>query len=121
MTMKQNNENLEHPILIEALQIISDNFEKLEHKLLERIVNPHDVLNSKQAAKYLGIKLSWLDKLCCLNKITYYKTGKLRYFKISELDKYRLKNIVKSVDDSEQEEHNLSFSKKINHSIRRKY
>ncbi len=118
--MKENKENAELTAE-ETLQFISDKFEKLEQKMLEKLVNPHEILNSKQAAIYLGIKLSWLDKLCSQNKITYYKTGKMRYFKISMLDKYRLKSIVKSIDDSEYEEHNLSFNKKINRFSNRKY
>ncbi|OJX28776.1 MAG: hypothetical protein BGO86_15555 [Chryseobacterium sp. 36-9] len=75
------------------------------------MINPKKTLNSKEAAKYLGIKLSWLDKLCSRNRITFYKTGKLRYFKQDDLDKYLSKDIVKSEDDLDREADEKFFGK----------
>lgn len=117
--MGQKFTNTDRLSALEILKIIAEKFERLEDKILEKIVAPKEILNSKEAARYLGIKLSWLDKLCSNNRIPYHKTGKLRYFKVSELDKYRLKHLVKSIDDLEQEEHVLSFDRK--HGLTSKY
>lgn len=120
--MAQNFTKTENLTALEVLNLIAEKFEQLEQRLLTKIVQPKEVLNSKEASKHLGITMSWLDKLCSNNKIPYHKTGKLRYFKVKELDKYKLKYIVKSVDDLEEEEHDLSFGKKINLSTsKRKY
>lgn len=47
-------------------------------------------LASKDAAKYLHISESTLNKMCFNNEIPYYKkpNGRLRYFLKSDLDAY---------------------------------
>lgn len=120
--MAQKFTNTDNLSAVEILEILVEKFEQLEAKLLHKIVAPKEIVNSKEAAKHLGITMSWLDKLCSNNKIPYHKTGKLRYFKVKELDKYKLKYIVKSFDDFEEEEHDLSFAKKVGISTsKRKY
>lgn len=106
----------------ELLVFIAQKMERLEQLFCQDLILPKDVLSSKEAAKYLGVKLSWLDKLCSSNKIKYHKSGKLRYFKISDLDKHKMKYVVKSVDDLEDEvTSNLSFERKCGLTSKRKY
>lgn len=105
MTAKNNNS--ETDLILELLNQLLKRIELIE----EKIINPKKTLNSKEAAKYLGIKLSWLDKLCSRNLITFYKTGKLRYFKQDDLDKYLSKDIVKSEDDLDREADEKFFGK----------
>ena len=105
MTAKNNNS--ETDLILELLNQLLKRIELIE----EKIINPKKTLNSKEAAKQLGIKLSWLDKLCSRNRITFYKTGKLRYFKQDDLDKYLSKDIVKSEDDLDREADEKFFGK----------
>lgn len=87
----------------ELLVFIAQKLEQLEQIFCQEFILPKKDLSSKEAAKYLGVKLSWLDKLCSANKIRYHKSGKLRYFKISDLDKHKMKYVVNSVDDFDDE------------------
>jgi excisionase family DNA binding protein len=56
------------------------------------------------AAEYLNISKSYLYKLTCKNGIPYYKpNGKKIYFSKSELDKWIMRNPVKSDEQIEEE------------------
>lgn len=120
--MKAQNAQKEQLTNLELLMLIAEKLEQLEQKIHECFIKKKDILNSKEAAKYLGIKMSWLDKLCSQNRIKYHTSGKLRYFRIADLDKHKLRNVVKSVDDLEDEvEHDRSFDKKCGLTSKRKY
>ncbi len=43
-------------------------------------------VNIRQAAEFLGVKISWLYEQVRLGKIPSYKIGAFRRFKLSELD-----------------------------------
>jgi excisionase family DNA binding protein len=109
--MTQDFNNAENGSMLQQFELLVQRFEQLENAILSIVANPQEILNSKEASKYLGIKLSWLDKLCSNKAISFHKTGKLRYFKKTELDKYRLKNIVKSYDELDEEEDEKKFGK----------
>ncbi len=43
-------------------------------------------VNIRQAAEFLGVRISWLYEQVRLGKIPSYKIGAFRRFKLSELD-----------------------------------
>lgn len=62
------------------------------------------ILNIKQAQEYMGISKSFLYKLTSASRIKFYKpSGKLIYFKKSDLDNWMLQNENSSVEDLEKE------------------
>lgn len=71
------------------------------------------ILNFKQAAEFLGISSSALYKITHKRAITFYKpSGKLIYFKKSELIKWLLSNEQKSqVDFTEEYFESLKYKK----------
>ena len=59
------------------------------------------VLTSEEAARYMGISMSYLYKLTMLRKIPHYKPmGKLCYFNRLELESWLQSNRVTMVDDN---------------------
>ena len=58
------------------------------------------VLTSEEAARYMGISMSYLYKLTMAHKVPHYKspTGKMCYFNRSELEQWLQSNRV-STDD----------------------
>lgn len=113
--MAQDFNNTDNSSTLQLFEQLVQRLEQLENTILSIVANPQDVLNSKEAAKYLGIKLSWLDKLCSKKAISFHKTGKLRYFKKSELDNYRLRNEVLSydkIDEIEEENRRKKLAKR---------
>jgi len=113
----------EQVIHLELLQLIAQKLERLEQIICTEFIISKDTLNSKEAAKYLGIKKSWLDKLCSSNKLKYHTSGKLRYFKIEELDKHKMRYVVHSAYDDTNEpiESPYSFDQKCGLTSKRKY
>ena len=99
--VQQKTSEINNSILF-FLEVLSKKLEALEHAI--KAYTPKDLLTSKEAAKYLNVKMNWLDKLCSQGKITYTQPGgKARFFKKSDLEKYLKQNIRKSDDDLEQE------------------
>lgn len=98
--MKQESENSSSILCL--LQALSTKLEALEDTIKSH--TPKDLLTSKEAAKYLNIKMNWLNKLCSQDRITYTQPGgKARFFKKSDLDNYLKQNIRKSDDDLDRE------------------
>ncbi len=59
-----------------------------------------EVLCSSEAARYLGISRSYLDKLCHRRKIPYSRPGgKLRFFRIDDLRAWAQQNRVATVEE----------------------
>lgn len=66
------------------------------------------ILNTEQAAEFLGYKVSYLYKLTSSKQIKFYKpNGKLNYFKLEDLEEYLLRemNELSELDDSENVDH----------------
>lgn len=65
-----------------------------------------EVLTTDEAAKYMGIKVSYLYKLTMRGEIPHYKpNGKMCYFKRTELEQWLLTNPVStSADIADQAE-----------------
>ncbi len=60
-----------------------------------------DVLTSIEAAKYMGVSLSYLYKLTMRQEIPHYKpSGKMVYFNRQELEQWLQKNRVMSVSEA---------------------
>ncbi len=82
-------------------QNISIQLQELKTLLTQQSEKP---MGLEDAAKYLGISKSYLYKLTCKNAIPFYKpNGKKIYFSKAELDKWIMKNPVKSSEEIEQE------------------
>ena len=80
-------------------QNISTQLEELKSILSQQQEKP---LCFQEAASYLDISKSYLYKLTCFNKIPHYKpNGKKIYFTKADLDKWILRNRVKSTDEIE--------------------
>ncbi len=84
----------------------------MQNTILEKLTTIENLLKGQtekpltfdDAAKYLGLSKSYLYKLTCSNKIPHYKPqGKRLYFAKSELDKWLLRNPVKTEAKVEQE------------------
>ena len=72
---------------------ISERLNAIERKLDELAVANKDVLNLKEAARYLNVSCSHLYKLTYSKQIPHYKPrGKQVYFEKRELDKWLLQN-----------------------------
>ena len=85
----------------------------LEKLLQEQCLLKKDVLNSDEAARYLGFKKSYLYKLTSDGKISHYKPqGKSLFFKRVELDQWLTRNRVVSNQELE--------TKVANHLLREK-
>jgi excisionase family DNA binding protein len=75
------------------MENILERLESIERKLDELAVANKDVLNLKEAAKYLNISCSHLYKLTSAKEIPHYKPrGKQVFFERKELDRWLLQN-----------------------------
>jgi len=62
-----------------------------------------DVLNSEEAALYMGVSKSYLYKLTMRQTIPHYKPmGKMCYFKRAELEAWLLRNRIATDDELAQ-------------------
>jgi len=53
-------------------------------------VDPEPFVDVKVAARFLGVKASWLYDQVRVNKVPSYKLGALRRFRLSELEGWAL-------------------------------
>ena len=75
------------------MEAIIERLNAIERKLDELAVANKDVLNLKEAARYLNVSCSHLYKLTYSKQIPHYKPrGKQVYFEKRELDKWLLQN-----------------------------
>ena len=59
-----------------------------------------EVLTAPEAAKYMGVSLTYLYKLTCRKQIPYYKpTGKVCYFNRKELEEWLQSNRVSTSEE----------------------
>lgn len=65
-----------------------------------------EVLNLKEAAKYLNLSTSHLYKLTATRDIPHYKTAKKIYFKRLELDEWLTRNRVLTNAEIEEQANN---------------
>ena len=69
-----------------------------------RVVNENEkMLNAKEAAAYLGIKLSTLYEKTSGKQIPHVKQGNKVFFYVAELKQWRSKGRVKTMDELQDE------------------
>ena len=88
--------------------------ERLER--IERgVMLQKNVLTFDEAVMFTGLAKSYLYKLTASGKIPYYKpSGKLIYFDRSELERWMLRNPVKTADEIEQQAVNYCHTNRAN-------
>lgn len=88
--------------------------ERLER--IERgVMMQKNVLTFEEAVMFTGLAKSYLYKLTASGKIPYYKpSGKLIYFDRSELERWMLRNPVKTADEIEQQAVNYCHTNRAN-------
>ena len=76
------------------MEMTKEEIELIADMVTENITNAHkEVLTSKEAAKYMGISLSYLYKLTMNGDIPHYKPmGKMCYFNRRELEQWLQSN-----------------------------
>lgn len=69
-------QSLNHRAVNPVLELLKTVLQKLDALSNEvKTHSPKDKLTSKEAAKYLNVKMDWLNKLCSLGKIDYTQPG----------------------------------------------
>ena len=67
-------------------------------------INTKEVLTSDEAARYMGVSLSWLYKLTARQQIPHYKpTGKMCYFNRKELEQWLQRNRIATDEELSQQ------------------
>lgn len=75
-----------------------------------------EMLTADEAAKYLGMKKSYLYQLTMSKEIPFYKpTGKLIYFKRVELEEWLQKNRVATEEELSQQAQSYCMKRNFNH------
>lgn len=78
------------------------------------LIGVKTALNMSDIALLTGLSKSHIYKLTCAKKIPHYKSdgGKLTFFEKSEIEKWMLKNRVKTTDEIESEAINYVLGEK---------
>ncbi len=88
--------------------------ERLE-RIEKSVLLSKNVLTLDEAVMFTGLAKSYLYKLTASGKIPYYKpSGKLIYFQRDELERWMLRNPVKTADEIEQQAVNYCHTKRAN-------
>ena len=87
--------------------------ERLE-RIEKGVMMQKNVLTFEEAVMFTGLAKSYLYKLTASGKIPYYKpSGKLIYFDRSELERWMLRNPVKTADEIEQQAVNYCHTNRV--------
>lgn len=88
--------------------------ERLE-RIEKGVMMQKNVLTFEEAVMFTGLAKSYLYKLTASGKIPYYKpSGKLIYFQREELERWMLRNPVKTADEIEQQAVNYCHTNRAN-------
>ena len=88
--------------------------ERLE-RIEKGVMLQKNVLTFDEAVMFTGLAKSYLYKLTAGGKIPYYKpSGKLIYFQREELERWMLRNPVKTADEIEQQAINYCHTNRAN-------
>ena len=80
--------------------VIEKRLEKIEKLLLGQ----KDVFTFEECCQYTGISKTYMYKLTCTNRVPHFKPhGKIIYFSKEEIDRWLLKNPIKTTEAIEQE------------------
>lgn len=87
--------------------------ERLE-RIEKGVMMQKNVLTFAEAVMFTGLAKSYLYKLTASGKIPYYKpSGKLIYFQREELERWMLRNPIKTADEIEQQAVNYCHANKL--------
>lgn len=90
---------------------LMERLERIEKGVMMR----KNVLTFEEAVMFTGLAKSYLYKLTASGKIPYYKpSGKLIYFQREELERWMLRNPVKTADEIEQQAVNYCHTNRAN-------
>lgn len=90
-------EKQEFELIMSKLSEIENLYRGIEHFY-------KDILSIDEAAKFTGLKKSYLYKLCSERKITHFKnSGKMLRFKKEDLESFLLRNKVSSISEMDDE------------------
>jgi excisionase family DNA binding protein len=79
---------------------IQEQLKRIEKHLIDQGILNKEVLCFAEAATYLSVSKSQLYKLTSTNRIPFYKpTGKMVYFRRTELDSWLLGNRFNTIDE----------------------
>jgi excisionase family DNA binding protein len=79
---------------------IQEQLKRIEKHLNDQGILNKEVLCFQEAATYLSVSKSQLYKLTSTNRIPFYKpTGKMVYFRRTELDSWLLANRFDTIDE----------------------
>lgn len=82
----------------------NDLIEKRLEKIENLLMGQKDVFTFEECCQYTGISKTYMYKLTCTNKIPHSKPhGKTIYFSKEEIDRWLLKNPIKTAEQLEQE------------------
>ena len=82
----------------------NDLIEKRLEKIENLLIGQKNVFTFEECCRYTGISKTYMYKLTCTNKIPHFKPhGKTIYFSKEEIDKWLLKNPIKTAEQIEQE------------------
>lgn len=82
----------------------NDLIEKRLEKIENLLIRQKNVFTFDECCRYTGISKTYMYKLTCTNKIPHFKPhGKTIYFSKEEIDKWLLKNPIKTTEQIEQE------------------
>jgi len=85
------------------MEAIIERLNEIERKIEELAALNKDVLNLREAAKYLNVSCSHLYKLTSAKEIPHFKPrGKQVFFERKELDRWLLQNRQKTKAEIEQ-------------------
>ena len=88
--------------------------ERLE-RIEKGVMLQKNVLTFEEGVLFTGLAKSYLYKLTASGKIPYYKpSGKLIYFDRSELERWMLRNPIKTADEIEQQAVNYCHTNRAN-------
>jgi excisionase family DNA binding protein len=83
---------------------------RLEH-IEKLLLGQKDVLTFEECCLYTGISRTYMYKLTCTNRVPHFKPhGKTIYFSKEEIDRWLMKNPVKTREQVEQEAANYVIS-----------
>lgn len=74
-----------------------------------------EVLTTEEAAKYMGIKISYLYKLTMRGEIPHYKpNGKMCYFKRTDIENWMMSNPVATTEEIAAQANSYCMKNKAN-------
>ena len=94
---------------------MDENLIKVADLIAERVTGMQkEILTADEAAKFLGLKKSYLYKLTMQRKVPFYRPlGKMVYFNRKELEQWLLSNRCASDEELNREAQNFCMKKGV--------